>query len=151
MVKQNKMKQFLFCLFLVCTLAASSQQKKDSKIIVSVSDTSGILNKIIKQLYQDGFAIDQKDEANGFILTKEKTLKSDASTSVVFKFLISDKNITVTGDAASNVTISLYGAKAERTFIGIYFGGMKRSSLRNAWNEMDNLAKQFGDKITYSK
>lgn len=145
------MKPILFCLFLICTFAASSQEKKDTKIIVSLEDTTDVLNKITKRLYQQDYVVDKKDTENGYISTKEKALKKDASTSVFLKFFVDGNRLIISGEVASNVTLSLGGAKAERTFVPIGFYGMKGSSMKNAWNEMESIAKQFGNKITFSK
>lgn len=134
------MKPFLICLFLI-PLLSSAQQKKDSKITISAKDTVDVFNNAVKTFYQQGYIVDQKDEANGFFATKERSLKNDASTSVIFKVLVSGNEITITGEAVSNVTLSFGGVKAEKTFTPIYFGGMKGSSLRNAWDEMDKMAE----------
>jgi hypothetical protein len=144
-----KVKYLLSNLFLICSLSIFAQHKHDSKIIVP-TDTAGLFNRIVKHLYKDGYAIEQKDESNGFILTKEKSLKS-GSASVKFKFLIGDSSLIVTGDAASDLTISIYGVKAERTFEIIDFSGMKGSMQRKAWEEMLAVAREFGSNISYSK
>jgi hypothetical protein len=148
-IYRTKMKYLLILLLAPCL--SFGQQKKDNKIIVTVSDTANLFNRVIKTLYAAGYIVDVKDEENNFLSTKEKSLPKDASTSVIIKAFINSNIVTFSGEGASNVTFSLGGAKAERTFTGIYYGGMKGSSLRNSWNELDAIAKQLGGIITYSK
>lgn len=144
------MRKFMILALLIPALSYA-QQKKDSKIIVKVSDTTSLYNNIIRQLYQRGYIVEQKDEQNGFIATKEKTLPNDATTSVIIKAIVDSGNITLTGEVADNVTMSIGGAKLQRRFTPIYYGGMKGSSLRNSWNELNAIASQFGREITYAR
>lgn len=139
---------FFICLFLVCTLC-HAQEKKDTKIIVTVTDTSSLFNRVITGLFEKGFTIVQKDRDLGLIATEERPIKNSAS--IKLKAQIKDSTISFFGEVANDVTISLGGVKMERTFERIYYGGMKGSDLRNAWNEMLSIAKQFGTEIKYSK
>lgn len=143
------MKTLLFAsLFLICT-SANAQTKKDSKIIVTVADTANLFNTVVSKLFEKGFTILQKDESLGLIATGEKSIKSAAS--IKLKAIVKDSTITLFGEVANDVTVEIWGAKLERTFAQIYFGGMKGSDMRNGWNEMDSIAHEFGNKISYSK
>lgn len=136
--------------FLIPTLAFA-QEKKDTKIFIHMRDTAGAVNKIIKVFYERGFTIDQKDLENGFVLTKERTVPDDNAASMIVKAFVKDSSVVLSGSIALNVTFSLGGAKAERTFVEMWYGGAKKSSLRLAWNELETVAKLIGSKITYSK
>lgn len=144
------MKTIIYLTFFVLVFVKSeAQEKKDSKIVVQ--NDSASFNMILKILYWESYIVEQKDSVNGFIATKEKSLPKDPSVSIILKLFIQSGFITVTGESANNVTIGLTYAKAERTFQGIYFGGMKGSPVRNAWNEMDRIAHMMGKNIRYSK
>ena len=120
--------------------------KKDTKIIVAL-DTTGKYNELCLKLYDVGFSLDKKDPEFKFIETGEKSI---GSRSIKIRAIVKDSIIVFSGLVANDVTISLYGAKAERTFSEIYFGGMKGRDLRIAWEYLDNFAKQFGA-VKYSK
>lgn len=138
--------RYIFFLLLIPTLCFS-QDKKDKKIIVTVSDTANLFSKVKLSLYEQGYTVEQSDEQLKFIATGEKSL---GSRSIKLRTLIKEGKITFTGTFANDVTLSFGGAKAERTFMELYYGGMKGSDLRIAWNEMEKVAKSFGQ-ITYSK
>lgn len=139
-----KIKWMVVCLLLSCSVLA---QKHSTTIVVK--NDSITFNTIVKVLHLESYIIDEKDSANGFIATKERALPNDPSVSVIFKFLIQPHGVRITGEAANNVTINLTYAKQERTFVNIYNGGMKKSPVKNAWNEMDRLAHYFGSDISY--
>lgn len=54
------------------------------------------------------------------------------SYSTKYGFIIKDTAVILFRDIASNVSLSFGGAKIERQFTPIYFGGMKGSDLRLA-------------------
>jgi hypothetical protein len=144
------MKKLIVCLFLIPSLCFA-QEKKDTKIIIHLSDTAGAVNKIVKVFYERGFTIDQKDLENGFVLTKERTVPDDNAASMIIKAFVKDSSVVLSGSIALNVTFSLGSAKAERTFVEMRYGGAKKSSLRLAWNELESVARLIGGKVTYSK
>lgn len=142
------MKCILLLAALCLSLSATAQTKKDTKITVTVQDTAGLFNKVAMLLYDKGYGIQRKDESLKVISSDEKTISSG---SVKYRFILKDFTVIISGDVASNVTLSIGGAKAERSFSPIYYGGMKNSILRLGWNEMVSLAKELGTEIVYSK
>lgn len=133
----------------VCALLAHAQKppKKSSKIVVS-ADTAGVFNKIVLSLYDLGYTIESRDDVNKFVLSGEKEF---GSYSIKMKALVKDSSIVFSGFMASNVSISIYGAKTERAFGSVYFGGMKGSPLRDAWEKLENFALSFGATISYGQ
>jgi hypothetical protein len=125
-------------------LSIAAQQKGNTRIVVK--NDSIKFNMVAKLLYFESYIIEQKDSTNGFIATKERALVKDASISVIYKFLIQPGSITITGEAANNVTINLTYAKSERTFVNISFA---KGRMGRAWSEMDRLAHMFGTNISY--
>lgn len=142
------MKYFLILLFFPASLFA--QQKKDSKVIVTVSDTSNLFNRVALQFYERGYTLEQKDQQVGFISTTEKPLKK-TSGSVKIRALIKDSTITFTAVNALDIEVEILGIKSERTFEPVGFFGAKNSINMKSWNEMKSIAESFGGTITYSK
>lgn len=140
------MKLFFVALFLIPVLCLS-QQKKDTKVMASISDTTNQLNKVAMYFLENGYTINQKDADLKFVSTNEKTV---GSMSIKINALIKDSVIVFTGEVANNVTMSFGGVKVERTFYPISFAGMKGSDLRKAWEILVSIGKQFGS-VSYSK
>jgi hypothetical protein len=140
---------FILQLLLIPTFSFSQKPvKKDTKIIVIPTDTINLLNKISIALYEKGYSIESKDEQLKFIASTEKGF---GDYSVKIRAFINDSVIVFTGQMASNISLSLWGAKTERAFENIYYGGMKGSQFRKAWDELDSFARIFGTHIMYSK
>ena len=98
-------------------------------------------------LIERGFSIASKDPEIKFIESSEKTMER---SSVIIRALVKDSSVIFTGKVASNITISFFGEKSERVFYDVYYGGMKGSDMRNAWEYIDQFAKQFGA-VKYQK
>lgn len=137
------MKYLLICLFLI-PVACFSQSKKDSKIIVKVSDTVGLLKKISAVFYEKGYTLDNKDEM--FVSTKEKTIKAGFPTVVKLRAFIKDGSITFSGEY--KIDMNFMGQPP--SWDNITFIGMKNSVTKLAWEEMDGIAKQLGS-VSYSR
>jgi hypothetical protein len=136
------MKAILLSLVLIPTLCFS-QQKKDSKIIVTASDSVNLVNRLSLALYEKGYSLEQKDEGLGFISTSEKQMEKFA-LKMKLKVLIKGSVITITGEAGTvmdGIPIST----------AITFNGSKRSPMMDGWKEMESIAKQFGNNVSYSK
>lgn len=133
------MKYILASLFLICTLSSFSQQKKDTKVIVAVSDTTNIFNRLTKAFYEKGYTLETKDETAGFINTKEKEMDKYTPFQTIRAF-VSGNTITFT----SKIRMGNLG-----TF-DIEFYNRRKNAYVAAWEEMESIAKQFGT-LTYSK
>lgn len=138
---------YLLGLFLICACSAFAQKNKDRKIIVVASDTTNLFNRVVQAFYEKEYTIDNKDQQAGFISTKEKAIKAGFSTDVKMRALIKDSTITFTGEMRVNVNFM----GQDPSFDPIYNWGMKGTPAKLSWQEMESIAKQFGDKITYSK
>lgn len=135
-------------LFLIPALAFS-QQKKDTKITTTAKDTGNLFNRVAMTLIDNGFPIEQKDKDLGYIQTGERKIEKAEGSSKI-RAVIKDSIITFTSTFAINVEITLSGVKSSRVFEPVYYGGMKGSMIRRAWEIMDEIAKQFGA-VSYSK
>lgn len=144
------MKFVLFGLFLINTLASYSQEKKDSKIIVRVSDTSNLFTRLSMAIIDKGYSFENRDQSLGFISTAEHPVKNTAG-SLKIRAIIKDTAIVFTGLFALDFEQNILGVKLERTFEPVTFLGEKNGSYKVCWREMESIAKQFGTKITYSK
>jgi hypothetical protein len=133
------MKYILVILFLIPTLCFA-QQKNDTKVIVSVSDTANLFNRLAAAFYKRGYTLETKDESVGFINTKEQEMKNYSPFQTIRAF-ISGNTITLT----SKIRMGNLA-----TF-DVTFNNRKKNAFVAAWEEMEDLAKQFGNQITYSK
>jgi hypothetical protein len=135
---------FLMCLFLICSLTSFCQEKKDSKIIVTLVDTSGLFEKVAKVLLENDYDLETKDRESGFITTKDKDLKKYAFKNKI-RVQIKDSCLILTAKERAAFK-SIMGD----TYMDVSFIGAKNSPMREAWNDMDSIAKQLGT-VTYSK
>jgi hypothetical protein len=84
-----------------------------------------------------------------FITTKDLPSKV-WSTIYKIKARINDTAIVFSGQIAFNKDTDIFGMKeAVKTYWDIEAG--KGGSMREAWKEMDAIARTFGDKIVYAK
>jgi hypothetical protein len=132
------MKSLLIGLFLIPTLCFC-QQKKDSKVIVSVSDTSNLFNRITLALYEKGYTLDTKDESVGFIKTKEKEMEDYFAYQSMTVF-IKQGVITLT----SKIRLGGVG-----TF-DVEYMGERKNAFTASWNEVVSFGKQFGT-VSFSR
>lgn len=126
--------------------------KKAAKIIVLVKDsTNTLLNDITKVLFDHGYSIDNKDEKLKLLSTKERSSKK-YSTLTKIRVSINDTAIVFASDIALDFSVDFLGARnLQPSYSSVYYGGAKKSPLREAWNELDAIARIFGDNIIYSK
>jgi hypothetical protein len=134
------------------TTKADEPPKKSNKIIVLVKDSSNtLLDRIAGVLYDKGFTIETKDDKVKFISTKDLPSKKWA-TIYKIRARINDTAIVFTGQIAFNSTTDILETReAVKTYWDIDYSGSRISSMREAWNELDAIARMFGDKIVYSK
>lgn len=152
------MKILLFILFFSVlgvkaqTAANGQPPKKASKIIVLVKDSANtLLDKVTKVLFDYGYTIENKDEKLKLISTKERSSKK-YSTLTKIRASINDTSLVLASDIALGFSVELFGTRdLQPSYSAVYYGGAKKSPLREAWNELDTIARMFGDKIVYSK
>jgi hypothetical protein len=126
--------------------------RKSSKIIVMVRDSGNtMLDKLTLTLFNYGYTVDNKDEKLRLLSTKERS-SPKYSTLTKIRASVNDTAIVFTGVIALGFDIELFGARdLQPSYSSVYYGGAKKSPLREAWNELDAIARTFGDKIVYSK
>lgn len=151
----------LLCLTLLIMVKLAGQQqttkpdeppKKSSKIIVMVKDTGNALfDKLTLTLFNYGYTIDSKDEKLKLITTKERSSKK-YSTLTKIRASINDTAIVLASEIALGFSIEFLGTRdLQPSYSAVYYGGAKKSPLREAWNELDTIARTLGDKIVYSR
>jgi hypothetical protein len=133
------------------TTKAQEPPKKASKIIVLVKDTMNTLfDKLVVTLFDKGFAVDNKDEKLKLITTKERPMpKGNMLTKIQAR--INDTAIVFTSTMALGFEMKIMDIKMEQTYDPVTYSGLKGSYMRVAWNELDAIARKFGDNIVYSK
>ena len=148
------MKLLYLLVLLLFAINSHSQEppKKSSKIIVLIKDSSNtLLDRISAELFEKGYTIDSKDEKAKFIITKERPSKKYGTMSRI-RTRINDTAIVFTSQIALNSDRDIFGTKeATKTFYDVDYSGSKKSAMREAWLELEEIARKFGDKITYSK
>lgn len=143
----------MFCLISYMSISQTQlPPKKANKIIVLVKDsTNTLLDKVTKTLFDYGYTIDNKDEKLKLISTKERSSKK-YSTLTKIRASINDTAIVLVSDIALGFSYDFLGTRdIQPSYSSVYYGGAKKSPLREAWNELDAIARTFGDKIVYSK
>lgn len=138
------MKYLLFVFILLPTLL-KAQPKGSTKITAKV-DTTGLFDKIVIDLFDKGATFETKDRTLGLISTGPISSKK-YSTSSKLRIRFLDSSIVITGYIVTD--IELFGTKSGD--IQVSFSGAKKSPMRDAWNEMDELAKKFSTQITYAQ
>jgi hypothetical protein len=130
--------------FLLCPLLSFSQSKKDTKIIVSLSDTNSIVNRVSTAFHERGYSLENKE--GDFVSTKEKSIKAGFPTAVKLRAFLSGNTLTFTGEY--KVDVAVMGQPP--TWDQISFTGFKGSAAKLSWEEMDKIARNFGT-VSYSK
>jgi hypothetical protein len=64
---------------------------------------------------------------------------------------INDTAIVFTSTMALGFEMKIMDIKMEQTYDPVTYSGLKGSYMRVAWNELDAIARKFGDNIVYSK
>jgi hypothetical protein len=151
----NKLSYTTILILLIASNAIAQQQtppKKAIKIIVLIRDTANtLLDQVTKTLFDYGYTIDNKDEKLKLISTKERSSKK-YSTLTKIRASINDTAIVFKSDIALGFSVDFLGTRdLQPSYSDVYYGGAKKSPLREAWNELDAIAHKFGDKIIYSK
>lgn len=147
------MKILLFILLLTAlNVKAQEPPKKASKIIVIVKDSANtFLERLSGILFDKGYTIESKDEKAKYIITKARSSKHYGTISKI-RARINDTAIVFTSQIALDSDRDILGIKrAEISYMDVDFRGSKKSAMREAWNELDAIARMFGDKIIYSK
>jgi hypothetical protein len=144
------MKYILSFSFLLWALTSFSQEKKDSKIIVTVSDTTNLFNRLALAFYEKGYSLENKDQQLKVIFTNEKHIDKSARSMKIMA-LIKDSNIVFSGVQALDIEQKILGTKLERVFEPVLYRRDKGSDFYVCWQEIESIAKQFGTNITFSK
>jgi hypothetical protein len=141
-------------LFILITVGVAGQEppKKANKIIVMTKDsTNNLINKIALTLFDHGFSIEQKDEQIKIITTKARPSRTYGTMSMI-RVKVVDTAIIFTSMISLNSDRDIFGTKESvKSFYDVDYRGSKKSPMREAWNELNEIAKLFGDKIVYSK
>lgn len=150
---------FIFTLILLTGINLKAQQRttnpqepprKSSRIIVAPIDSTGLLNRIALALLDKGFEIDKKDSELRTVTTKERSMPKGAAQTRIQARIV-DTAIVFTSTLCVQIEMNVYGTSIKPTFDPVTYSGIKGSYMRVAWNELDEIAKMFGEKIIYSK
>ena len=116
---------------------SSAQEKKDNLIIVSLTDSTKVYEKVTGLLKAEGYKLEKRLTNSEFVHTKAKTIGRYGNTLCFYSFKIAGNTISISGqwhfDYSQNGKIL-----------------NDKSSFLPGWNEMDRLAKLLGT-VTYAK
>lgn len=126
--------------------------KKSNKIIVLVRDSANtLLDQLSGELFDLGYTIDTKDQQSKIIVTKARPSKK-YGTMTIIRARINDTAIVFASQLAINSDRDIFGAKeATKTFYNVDYSGSNKSAMREAWNELEAIARKFGENIVYAK
>lgn len=123
-----------------------SQKKRDNTIVIPYKVS---IEKIKSILFKNSYNLD--GNVSLFFITQGKSLSTSA-VEIKLMFHRTDSATYIKGIFKSQVKISLFGKiPADNDFQEIFFGGMKRSQLRESWIEVDRIAKLIGLPVLYIK
>ncbi len=134
-----------FCILILSCLcfsfeAISQPKKKDNTIIISQAVS---YQKIKSILFSRGYILEPSADSS-LISTQERDLGREA-VALKISILREDSITYLKGLIKSNISVSLGGFKGESGFSPIYFGGMKGSGLRLAWEELEAIGNLLTD------
>lgn len=136
-------------LLLLLPTLCTAQFKKDSKIIAHAKDSGNILfNKIAIDLFDKGFSFEIKDTAMRVIATGPLTSNKYA-TSRKIRIRFTDSLVIFTAQIA--LDFDLFATGNSKTFSEVSFIGVKKSPMREVWEEIDALAKKYFGQVSYGK
>lgn len=135
----------IFTVFLLLPALLFAQNKGDNAIVIP-NDVS--LQQIKAVLFKNGYLIINSDSI--FINTSEKEVPKSA---ILLKIMIAriDSVTYIKGQSRTTTTITVFGATAQNDFATLEFKGMKGSPNKDAWNEMDRIAKLISPTVSYVK
>jgi hypothetical protein len=138
------MKSILIGLFLFCTLASFGQTYMDKKIIVTITDTSGLYQKVRIAFGKNDFQV--KEDGNAFILTTFPRAIKKIPGYMIARAEISGDTVTITGIYGLTRMDDWGYTRMPNNYSSVMY--MKNSKT---WPILMKIAKEIGDKITYSK
>ena len=115
---------------------AQQVPEKSNAIIITMSDSIGLKEKVLKVLADKDYTVNSGKTAK-FIATAPKTLKN--GTRVSYNFQFNGATIIMTGG------LPVAGQSTQK----IVYQGKKGTPVMNGWEEMDKIAKTFGGKLSY--
>ncbi|MDB5203278.1 MAG: hypothetical protein JWQ27_2687 [Ferruginibacter sp.] len=138
------MKTLLTAAVIFASLSCSAQKDLDTKIIVTMSDTAGLYEKIRMAFVKSDFIV--KDDRNPDTLT---TYPAHIKSTTYIKAFAALKNNTVTlwgylGDSHGNLMGATVNPSA-KDYKKIYY--YKRDKY---WNKLLSVAKMLGGSLSYS-
>ena len=139
------MKTFIVStIFLILTVRGISQTKGDSKIIVTVSDTANLYERVRLRLIKADFIIKETGNRDT-ILTYPRELKT-VSGYAVFKAVLNNNQVTFGGSySLKKLDYFGYQKSSKDSKPIIYYKGSR------TWRFLHNVAESFGGELSFQK
>lgn len=139
------MKRFIIGpIFLILTVRGISQSKGDSKIIVTVSDTTNLYERVRLRLIKGDFIIKETGNRDT-ILTYPRELKT-VSGYAVFKAVVNNNRVTFSGSySLKKINYFGYQGSSKDSKTIIYYKGSK------TWRFLHNVAESIGSDLSFQR
>lgn len=132
-----------FLLLIIIPIFSFGQKKGDTRIIIDTISW----DRITLTLFENGYIVDAKDDKLKYLTTKTKDI---GSIGVQLRVLQKDSILIISGEFVDRALMNVIKSN-EPVYSSIQFGGMKGSSRRDSWIEMERIAKLFGPIVRYIK
>lgn len=119
---------------------------KGSKKIIAACDTTGLFDRITRDLFSQGFTFETSNRSLGLISTGPLSMNKWTASRKV-RVMFTDTGLVFTSQAKIDVKIF----DTEMTYTDVDYSGAKHSANREAWEELKSLALKYSNKIVYSK
>lgn len=136
------MKRFLFLLAIIPTLSFA-QEKGDNAILIPANDMAE--EKIMSALLSSGYPVDKSSK--DYFTTQP--VKKKGSSSIKLSIYRKDSSTYIIRGWFNITNVGFYGQ--DGAFQQIAFKGLKGSAMKQAWTEMDLVAKKIDESVTYTK
>lgn len=136
------MKRILFLIAFIPALSFA-QEKGDNAILISANEITE--EKIMSALLSSGYPVDKS--AKDYFTTQP--VKKKGSSSIKFSVYRKDSSSYIMQGWFNITNLYYYGSGGG--FQQITFKGLKGSAMKQAWQEMDLVAKKINEAVTYTR
>lgn len=130
----------IFLLLFLFPFLSSAQQKGNTKIIVSITDTSNMLTRLTTHFYERGYLIELEDKTAALVETEKKQL---TKLKVYYKITAMIKDNSIVFSCVANLP------SPDNDFNPVKYGGSKNALNMQVWTAMEEIAREFGSNLTF--
>lgn len=139
------MKNLFTIILIALGLSLSAQERGDSRAVMQFESKDQAFSKALAVLTAEGFSIQVAEKDAGIITTQGKAggrFQSKYNVHITEEGLLTLTGLMTIGE------ISLHGV-TDTSWSRIEYRGMKGSPIRKSWEELESIAQQISDEVTY--